>query len=235
MINKKDRKGAVFSFIFIMVVVIVKECIFPLYVNAESKNLYTDIPQVVIETNEAINAGAYSQATIQILDSNNTSSNFEDSIKIKIRGNTTSLLDKKPYNIKLSSATSLLGMSSGKKYCLIANRLDKSLLRNKLVYDFSSQLNLEYSVESRFVDVWVNGTYQGNYLLTTPIEVGVNRLNLSNSDYLLEVEVDRNEADVTYINLPISGMRFAINSPEKPSEKDITEINTILSNAELVM
>lgn len=235
MINKRNSKKFVFFLVFIVILIIVKGYIASMYVNAESKNFYTDIPQVVIETKEGINADAYSQATLQILDPSNTSSSFENSIKIKIRGNTTSILDKKPYNIKLSSATSLLGMSSGKKYCLIANRLDKSLLRNKLVFDFSSQLNLEYSVESRFVDVWVNGTYQGNYLMTTPIEVGANRLNLSNSDYLIEVEATRNEGGVTYINLPISGMRFAINSPEKPSEKDITEINTTLSNAELVM
>lgn len=162
MLSKRAKKGVVFFLIFVMIG-IGKQCIFPLYANAESKNFYTDIPQVVIETNEAINAGAYSQATIQILDSNSTSLNFEDSIKIKIRGNTTVGLDKKPYNIKLSSVNSLLGMSSGKKYCLIANRLNKSLIRNKLVYDFSSKLNLEYSVESRFVDVWVNGIYQGNY------------------------------------------------------------------------
>lgn len=221
---------------FLMALTIVKEFAFPLYVNAESKNYYTDIPQVVIETNEAINAGAYSEATIQILDSNSTSLNFEDSIKIKIRGNTTAGLDKKPYNIKLSSANSLLGMSSGKKYCLIANRLDKSLLRNKLVYDFSSKLNLEYSVESRFVDVWVNGTYQGNYLLTTPIEVGANRLNISsNNDYLLELESTRNKWGVTYVSSPVLGVRFAVNSPEKPSEKDITEISTTLSNAEWAM
>ena len=235
MIKKRDRKAFVSFFVFLMALIIIKEFVYPLYVNAESKNFYTDIPQVVIETKEGINADAYSQATLQILDPSNTSSSFENSIKIKIRGNSTAELDKKPYNIKLSSATSLLGMTSGKKYCLIANMLDKSLIRNKLVYDFSSNLNLEHSVQSRFVDVWVNGNYQGNYLMTTPIEVGANRLNISNNDYLLEVEDSRNEEGVTYINSPVLGIRFALNSPEKPVKKDIAEINTSLLNAELAM
>lgn len=38
-------------------------------------------------------------------------------------------------------------------------------------------MGLEYTPESRFVDVVINGEYQGNYLLTEKVELGKERIN----------------------------------------------------------
>lgn len=78
---------------------------------------------------------------------------------IKVRGNTTAGATKKPWNIKLSGKKSVLGMDKGKKWCLLANSFDKSLMRNSLVYDLGLQNGVTYSSQSRFVDVYINGTY----------------------------------------------------------------------------
>lgn len=91
---------------------------------------------------------------------------------IKGRGNTTWRLDKKPYNIKLAKKTSLLGMDKNKKWCLLANAQEHSTVRNVLMYDLANEVGLDYSPESRFVDLYANGEYLGTYQVTQKVEAG---------------------------------------------------------------
>ncbi|MEE0059705.1 MAG: CotH kinase family protein [Acutalibacteraceae bacterium] len=91
---------------------------------------------------------------------------------IKGRGNTTWKLPKKPYNIKLDKKASLLGMDKNKNWCLLANAQDHSMIRNVLMYDLAHEAGLDFSPESRFVDVYANGEYQGTYQLSQKIEAG---------------------------------------------------------------
>ena len=51
-----------------------------------------------------------------------------------------------------------------KKWTILANAKDSSLLRNKIGYDIALAMGL--GVDNRFIDVWMNGEYLGNYLLT---------------------------------------------------------------------
>ena len=91
---------------------------------------------------------------------------------IKGRGNTTWRLDKKPYNIKLDKKTSLLGMDKNKSWCLLANAQEHSMIRNVLMYDLANEVGLDFSPESRFVDLYSNGEYLGTYQLTQKVEAG---------------------------------------------------------------
>lgn len=91
---------------------------------------------------------------------------------IKGRGNTTWELDKKPYNIKLAKKVALLGMDKNKKWCLLANAQEHSMIRNVLMYDLANEVGLDYSPESRFVDLYANGEYLGTYQLTQKVEAG---------------------------------------------------------------
>lgn len=93
--------------------------------------------------------------------------------KIKGRGNSTWNLSKKPFNITYDTKISVDGMS-GKKWSLLANAQDPSLLRNRLVYDLANEVNMTYACDSRFVDWFVNGRYKGSYQLTQKIEMGKN-------------------------------------------------------------
>lgn len=45
---------------------------------------------------------------------------------------------KKPYNLYLSRAVSLLGMDKAKRWALLSNPLDKTNLRNRLVYELAA-------------------------------------------------------------------------------------------------
>lgn len=106
---------------------------------------------------------------------------------IKTRGNSTFVeVDKKSYQIKLLNTKSLLGMNKGKKWILLANAVDDSLIRNKLVYDFAADYTDIPSIDGRYVDLYMNGDYVGNYYLCEKVEVGKNRLNITDLETLNE-------------------------------------------------
>lgn len=99
---------------------------------------------------------------------------------IKGRGNSTWVSQKKPYNIQLSNAASLLNMGKSNNWVLLANSNDHSFIRNKIIYDFAKEVGLKYSPSSEFVDLYLNGEYAGIYQLCEKMEVGENRVEISN-------------------------------------------------------
>ncbi len=99
---------------------------------------------------------------------------------IKGRGNSTWEMEKKPYNIKLDKKTNLFGMGKSKKWSLIANHGDASLIRNALAYEAAKRAGMEYTPLFVPVDVYINGNYEGAYLLTTRIEVDETRIDIQN-------------------------------------------------------
>ena len=105
--------------------------------------------------------------------------------KLKGRGNSTWNLEKKPFNITYNDNIQIDGMK-GKKWSLLANAQDASLLRNRLVYDLANEVGMVYACDSRFVDMFVDGIYKGSYQLTQKIEMGKNTVMPD----LTEVEVD---------------------------------------------
>ena len=100
----------------------------------------------------------YVTATIEIVDpSGENETLLDEGATIKVRGNTTALGAKRPYNVKLSSKQDVLGMGKGKKWCLLANMYDKSLMRNRMAFDFARALGMQYIPDCRMVDVCVEG------------------------------------------------------------------------------
>jgi hypothetical protein len=93
-------------------------------------------------------------------------------VSIKGRGNSTWAFPKKPYNITLykkydyakKANVKFIPGVEAKKWSLLANHLDNSLLRNKIAMDLAAGLGI--GLETRFVDIWMNGEYLGNYLMT---------------------------------------------------------------------
>lgn len=97
--------------------------------------------------------------------------------QIKGRGNTTwTNREKKPYNIKLDKKASLLGMDQSKKWCLLANAQEHTQLRNKIAYDLADEIGLDYSPDSEYVDLYLNGEYAGIYQVSEKVEEGKNNL-----------------------------------------------------------
>ncbi len=122
----------------------------------------------------------------------------ELSAKIRGRGNSTWLADKKPYQIKLDKAASILGMASSKKWLLLANAYDATNLKNKIVLDLAAKLYKEWSPVGEFAEVYFNGAYNGLYYLTEKIEVKENRVP-TDTDCLLTQETLKRDRDQEYI------------------------------------
>ena len=105
---------------------------------------------------------------------------------IKYRGASSySKFDKKQYRIKFyknskenEKKVSLAGMGANSEWVLNGPYLDKTLIRNKLVYDLARELN-GWAPDTRFVELFVDGEYQGVYLAVEPVTNGESRLRLA--------------------------------------------------------
>ena len=106
--------------------------------------------------------------------------------QLKSRGNATFQYSKKPYQFKLAEKTSLCGMNKAKTWILLANWLDISLLRNQIVLDLSREIGLRYAVGCEQTDVWINGSYNGLYLLTEKIQIGSARIDITDLEEATE-------------------------------------------------
>ena len=73
----------------------------------------------------------------------------------------------------------MCGMGSDKKWALLANHYDRSLMRNSAaLYMGGLMTNLAFTPQSIPVDVYVNGVYQGAYTLVERVGVNENRVNI---------------------------------------------------------
>ena len=97
---------------------------------------------------------------------------------VRGRGQASFRFEKKSYQIKLENKVSLGGMEKAKKWILISNALDRSLLRNKITMDMARAAGLAFTSESEFVDLYMNGEYRGNYLLTEKVEIREGRVDI---------------------------------------------------------
>ena len=106
--------------------------------------------------------------------------------QLKGRGNNTFRYNKKPYQIKLGEKASLGGMGKAKTWVLLANWTDISQLRNRIVLDMSREIGLKNAVGCVPADVWINGLYQGLYLVTEKIQIGKERIPVTNLEKATE-------------------------------------------------
>ena len=157
-------------------------------IEGESDNYYqpTNLPLLVINTeNGEVPEGRDKNVkvimTAVIINEGNV--NVKQTGTIKLRGNSSLNSEKKPYLINFDKKTTFLDMPcNDKKWTLIPNMYDKSLLRNRLGYQISFIFGLKFSPSCRFVDLVLNGNYRGNYMICDKIEVKKDRVNISEMD-----------------------------------------------------
>ena len=147
-------------------------------------------------------------------------------VSIKGRGNSTWKFSKKPYNITLYKNDSyekkekvvyIPGVKKCNKYCLLANYLDNSLIRNKIAMDLANGLGI--GLGTRYVDLWMNGEYLGNYLMTPKKD-----LKVEDSGYMLDndhipEDVDQFQIDGMH-DMPLKHNRINIEDLGDNLEKD---------------
>lgn len=86
--------------------------------------------------------------------------------------------DKKPYKIKLKEKENLFGMGANKHWVLLSNGSDYTYMKNKVLLHLADELGMKYTSKAVFVDVVMNGTYLGNYLLAEQVRVGKTRVDI---------------------------------------------------------
>ena len=114
---------------------------------------------------------------VRIIDTNHAY--VMDTATTRLRGNASTQFPKKPYRIKFEHKQQPLGApAKAKKWTLINNYGDKTLMRNLLAFHISQQMGMPYTPYGQPVDVILNGEYKGCYQLCDQIEVNKNRVNI---------------------------------------------------------
>ena len=103
---------------------------------------------------------------------------YEVTTAIKGRGNATWKYNKRPYALKLTAKRKVLGMLEHKRWVLLANWKDRTLLRNDAAFWLSDKTGLPYTVKGQFVELEFNGVHRGNYYLCEQIKIDKNRVNI---------------------------------------------------------
>ncbi len=159
--------------------------------NSEVQREYTvcvknsGLPIVVIETPErkAINSKSVwvekSSMTIYNADGTISYSSGSEYMNIRGRGNSTWSYSKKPYNIKLNTKSAILGMPKHKRWCLLANYIDRTLMRNAVAFELARMTSMDWTPNGRFVELVVNGKALGNYYLCEAIRIDNDRVNIN--------------------------------------------------------
>ena len=135
----------------------------------------TGLPAVSLNTNEGKSISTrsrYFEGRFAIKAGSGCAAVSSQLAVAKGRGNMSWTFDKKSYTVKLDKKVDLCGMGASKKWALVANHYDKSLLRNSLAGFIGSKMTkLAWTPKSKPVDLYVNGSYRGSYLLMERIAV----------------------------------------------------------------
>ncbi len=157
--------------------------------NSASASIYCSrLPVIYINTENYI-ADVYVDASMNIQGNSEYPDNtdlYSGNISIKLRGNSTRNREKAPYKIKLDKKSDLFHMGTNKHWVLLANDIDHTFLRNKLMYDFSASLGADFAAESLNVALILNNEYRGVYQLCEHVRVGKERVNIFDWEELAE-------------------------------------------------
>ena len=146
---------------------------------------------------EEVNAGTkdikYPGNTIAITTDGKTTT--YDDVEIKGRGNYTWGQIKKPYQIKFSEKTDLLGHGATKKWVLLADYSDQTHLRNDIAFYLADTLDENYTHQGGPIELYIDDNYRGLYYLIKKISTNKAGLNLKNEDGIL-VELDNSYGEL---------------------------------------
>lgn len=186
----------------------------------------TNLPTLYIELDDdadinRIQKEVHTPATYTIVE--NGYGVFEQKLDISGRGNFSWGMEKKPFNLHLATETDLLGMGCAKRWVLLSNWSDKTLMRNYVVMKFADEIGMEYSPDCKYVDLYVNGEYRGNYLLTEKIQIHEERVNITAEESaLFEIEKKYRHNNCDYCIESSSGVHIMYSAPDPDDLDDAT-------------
>tara|TARA_Y100001958_G_scaffold141976_1_gene117823 strand:+ start:593 stop:1999 length:1407 start_codon:yes stop_codon:yes gene_type:complete len=126
---------------------------------------------------------------------------FSGIIGIEIRGETSQYFDKKSYGLETWDReyndidVSIIGFPDEEDWILYGPFSDKSLIRNKLIYDLSNKMG-RYASRTEFVELYINYDYKGLYIFMEKLKRDKNRINIQKLD---QGDIDENLISGGYI------------------------------------
>ena len=153
----------------------------------------SELPLIVIDTRgETITDDPKINAWLKVIDNGSGKKNnlfqpgtdYEGNMGIEIRGQSSQMFPKKNYSIELRSEAGtdtsavLLGMPAEEDWVLYAPYSDKTMLRNALTFHLGSRMG-GWQPRYRFCELYLNGDYNGIYVLTETIKRDSNRVDIS--------------------------------------------------------
>ena len=201
----------------------------------------TGLPVVYVDTEGG--KGIYSKeeyvkASLKIRGTEQFEGLSATSCEIRGRGNTTWYWPKKPYLVKLDEKQSIFGMHKHKRWVLLANFMDRTLMRNLVSMKVASMMShLDWTPGCVPVELVLNGKHMGSYLLIEQVRVDNHRVavtemtpqdnsgNAVTGGYLLELDFHYdNEVQWTdphgHNNQWGDGIPFAVKYPDP---EDLTQ------------
>jgi CotH kinase protein len=170
---------------------------------------------------------------------------YQGALEIRGRGNSTWDMPKKGYRLKLASpGAPVLNMPAERDWVLLANYADKTLMRAAVGFELSRRLGMAWTPRMRYVDLYLNGEFQGNYLLGEHVKVAPNRVNVSpmlatdisepnvGGGYLVEADFLEYTSPTDIITYTSSGILFNIKAPGPINQTQVNYIGGYLQRVE---
>ena len=165
---------------------------------------------------------------------------------IRLRGNSTSGYDKKPYRIKFDKKQSLFGLTKAKSWVLLADYLDPSCLHNYTALTLGDKLDgLSFTPTPHHVNVYINGEYNGLYVLCEQIQENEGRMDIEQKitaemtdlkDFNFFISMDKSVLgepdavlDETYFYLEDYSRYIELKYPEKSDFIDEEQFNSFFT------
>ncbi|MBP3369143.1 MAG: CotH kinase family protein [Clostridia bacterium] len=170
-------------------------------------------PAICINTEDGLGIESrteYKSCTVSVYNAEEDQCFKNLGARIRGRGNSSwDAYPKKGFKLKFDEKVSMLGSSNkDKDWVFISNHGDKSFVRNMIGYEMSERMSgLEFTMKHEYIDVYLNGSYYGFFMMCDSVEAGNGRVDIDksyNSDpaqmgYMIEIgETDPGELGVDY-------------------------------------
>lgn len=116
----------------------------------------------------------------------------------RLRGNSTQNFPKKPFALKFDEKVGPQGMPTDKRWELLANWMDRTMLRNAVAQDVAHRTanaladGLGWNPHGVSVELIINGRHVGNYYLIEKVKIDADRIDIKDC---YEDVVDGGNAD----------------------------------------
>lgn len=159
----------------------------------DPQNMKSNLPLLIIDTKgQAIPNEPKITASLKVIDNGpgqlnglwDDATDYEGSMGIELRGQSSLSFPKLSYGIEIRTAASadtnvsLLGMPAEADWVLSASYSDKSMMRNAITYQLGREMG-RWQPRFKYCEVYLNGSYNGIYMLIEKIKRGADRVDIN--------------------------------------------------------